>query len=219
MQQQQNNSSIVVNKQSLTAAKKISYSDNFQKSISDQPKLIVNVSSNNTVPTNIQQHLSPLVQSELNQLCKQDNKDGHSFGAPKLHDPGTAYIDPNAVQMEVSVKTDYNVESSPPTASIDEKGLTYTINKTLVTTTKQVTTHLTQAYKTEVEIVHVDSKEDLPERLLLANTEPDKVFISVTSVSNMSKESGFDADSTMKLQKANENICKAVESSIFNDEG
>ena len=66
---------------------------------------------------------------------------------------------------EISVKTDYDIETSPPSPSPDDSGLMYTMKKTLVTTTKEVTTNIRQEIKTQLEVVHVDNETELPRRI------------------------------------------------------
>ena len=137
----------------------------------------------------------------------------------------SSYLGPH-VQKEISVKTDYDIETSPPSPSPEDGGLMYTMKKTLVTTTKEVTTLTRQEIKTELEVVHVDSENELPRRIGVQSRESDRVGVSVTTVSGVAKspesqqqqeqESGNIGDTLKKeLQDTNENICKGVEGSLF----
>ena len=209
-----------------------------------RPKLLVTVSSNRTVPPDMQQRLSPIVRSEMKQFVKKGItgtiKNPTSLGmlldpqyqgrfvanttlnAHKTDGGAVSVLGPE-VQTEISVKTDYDIETSPPSPSPDEKGLMYTMKKTLVTTTREVTTCTKQEIRTELEVIHVDSEVELPQRLLKMKNEADKVGVSVTTMScvdneklGSSKNQGLIMGMVKTdLQNANENICKGVENNLF----
>ena len=133
---------------------------------SGRPKLLVSVSSNSQVPADMQKRISPIVKTEMNEFSKKDVAKatcgqpttftfggGKTNGLTKLSSIGVssssssldtvgitnggAFLGPQ-VMKEISVKTDYDIETSPPSPSPDDGGLMYTMKKTLVTTTKEV---------------------------------------------------------------------------------
>ena len=129
-----------------------------------RPKLLVSVSSNSQVPADMQKRISPIVKNEMDEFSKKDvakatcgQPTTFTFGGGKTNAltksssigvssssldtvgsaNGGAFLGPQ-VNKEISVKTDYDIETSPPSPSPDDGGLMYTMKKTLVTTTKEV---------------------------------------------------------------------------------
>lgn len=226
---------------SLKGDEVIQWSDQLDQDASGAPKLLVTVTSNTEVPTDMQQRISPLVRSEMDSMSKKGINVGSPFKSrsennnnlslysadiptqiKKTEDGSISVLGPQ-IHREISVKTDYDIETSPPSPSLDDKGLMYTMKKTLITTTKEVTTRTKQEIRTELEVVHIDGEDELPKRLALVTDENDKVAVSVTTMSGIDNEqAGSNQDVLAKdikkgLQTANENICKGVENNLFSE--
>ena len=220
-----NNTSSLTPGVNLKGEQLLTLDENMNQVNSNQPKLLVSVKSNNSVPSDMQQRISPLVQSEMNQLKKEPAFGNIPAGRRSSDVEGKKPRNGNAVLFgpetlrEISVKTDCDIESTAPSASPDDHGLTYTMKKTFTTTIKEVITHTKQEIKTELEVVHVDSEDELPKRLLALKKDTDQVGVSVTTMSSMVKQAEINeeqiANAKHSLQTANENICKGVEKSLF----
>ena len=220
-----NNTSSFTPGVNLKGEQLLTLDENMNQVNSNQPKLLVSVKSNNSVPPDMQQRISPLVQSEMNQL-KKEPAFGNISASRRSSDVeekkpgnGNAVLFGPQTLREISVKTDCDIESTAPSASPDDHGLTYTMKKTFTTTTKEVITHTKQEIKTELEVIHVDSEDELPKRLLALKKDTDQVGVSVTTMSSMGKQAEINeeqiSNAKHSLQTANENICKGVEKSLF----
>ena len=141
-----------------------------EQQASGRPKLLVSVSSNTQVPADMQKRISPIVKTEMDEFSKKDvakatrgqpttftfatggktnaltKSSSIGVSSSSLDTVGSggqgggAFLGPQVLK-EISVKTDYDIETSPPSPSPDEGGLMYTMKKTLVTTTKEVPYH------------------------------------------------------------------------------
>ena len=141
---------------------------------------------------------------------------------------GTVSVSRPLIKREVTVETDYEIETSQPEeipAGESEEGYMFTRKKTLKMTTKEITTTVKQEIKTEMEFVHVDTEDELPPRLGLDKEEPDRVGVSVTSMYNIEDEKYKQSEDKVALvqclehemQQTNENICRSVEDLIFDE--
>jgi len=129
---------------SIQGEEQMKWTDDLSEGSSGRPKLLVTVASNNQVPADMQKRISPIVRTEMDEFSKKDvskitvgQPATFTFGLGKKGnvaitsgstsdvsvDGGevSSFLGPH-VQKEISVKTDYDIETSPPSPSPEDGG-------------------------------------------------------------------------------------------------
>jgi len=235
----------------------ISWHDDLEYGSAKRPRLSVAVKSGSEIPHDAQSRITPVIQDEMERFMqsatatyitqspepitlKINNITGQAVAPLPVYSQNTVVSELRSsnqgdisvlgpyVKREVTVETDYNIETSQPEPlplKTPGGGLIVTKKKTLKTTTKEVTTTVKQEIKTEMEFMHVDSADDLPRRIGLGDQNNDKVGISVSSMYNI-EQNRYQQSSDRRamvlcleqdMKETNENICRNIEDVLFDE--